>query len=141
MLTASPCFPCFPYWFDSGAACFLAGIYSASGLKQPQLRGRYFENFILQQLLSWSALQITIPEILYWKSKTQNTEIDFVVLSAGKGMAIEVKSANEITFSDTRTMREFLKTHPQISRGIIVYDGNRIYPVASNIYAVPWTAL
>lgn len=129
------------YWFDSGTACFLAGIYGAAGLNQPHLRGRYFENFILQQILSWSSLQVTPPEILYWKSKTQNTEIDFVVLSAGRGIGMEVKASEEITFGDTKTMREFLKAHPQISKGIIVYGGNMIYPVATNIYAVPWMAL
>lgn len=37
-------------------------------------------------------------------------------------------------------IQEVLKSHPQVSCGIIVYAGDRIYPVATNIYAVPWTA-
>lgn len=129
------------FWFDSGSACFLAGIHSASLLKETHVKGRYLENFILQQILSWASLQLTYPEILYWKPKTDGIEVDFVIFSAGMAIGVEVKSSEQIAFSDTKPMREFLKSHPQVSKGIIVYTGNKIYPVATNIYAVPWTAL
>lgn len=128
------------FWFDSGSACFLAGIRSSADLKKPDVKGRYLENFILQQILSWASLQLTPPEILYWKSKTHNTEVDFVVHSAGNTIGIEVKSSRQITFNDTKQMRQLLKYHPQIAKGIMVYAGEKIYPIATNIYAVPWFA-
>jgi len=127
------------FWFDSGTACFLAGIRSTKDLNKPRVKGRYLENFILQQILSWASLQIEVPEIFYWKPKNRDGEVDFVVNSAGNGIGIEVKSAIEIKFRDTRHMRSFLKTHPEITKGVIVYAGEKVYPVASNIYAVPWT--
>ena len=126
------------FWFDSGSACFLAGINSAAELKKPRLKGRYLENFILQQILSWASLQLTMPEIFYWKLKSGDKEVDFVVYSTGRAVGIEVKSSEQVSFGDTRPMRDLLKSHPEISKGIIVYAGNKIYPVASNIYAVPW---
>jgi predicted AAA+ superfamily ATPase len=126
------------FWFDSGTACFLAGIKSANDLKKPRVKGRYFENYILQQILSWASLQVEVPEIFYWKPKNEDGEVDFVVSSVSKGIGIEVKSSNEVKFKDTRHMRSFLKTHPEITKGIIVYAGDKVYPVASNIYAVPW---
>ena len=128
------------FWFDSGTACFLAGIHSSDDLKKPRVKGRYLENFILQQILSWASLQLTAPEIFYWKPKAGNAEVDFVVSSAGRVIGIEVKSSEEIAFSDTRSMREFLNSHSQVTKGIIVYTGEKIYPIATNIYAVPWTA-
>ena len=128
------------FWFDSGSACFLAGIHRTDDLKKSNVKGRYLENFILQQILSWASLQLEAPEIFYWKPKAGEAEVDFVVRLANKIVGIEAKSSQEITFGDTRQMREFLKTHPEASKGIIVYDGHRVYPVASNIYAVPWTA-
>lgn len=127
------------FWFDSGSACFLAGIYSSEELKKPRVKGRYLENFILQQILSWASLQLIPPEIFYWKPKAGEAEVDFVVVSVGRAVGIEVKSSKEVTFSDTRSMREFLKSHPQVTKGIIVYAGEKIYPIATNIYAVPWT--
>jgi len=128
------------YWFDSGTACFLSGIHSPGDLKRPNIKGRYFENFILQQILSWASLQITTPEILYWKPKTGEGEVDFIVNSGNKAIGIEVKSSRELTFSDTRSIRGLLKSHPNITSGIIVYGGDKIYKIATNIHAVPWTA-
>ncbi|MEI6634460.1 MAG: ATP-binding protein [Chlamydiota bacterium] len=128
------------FWFDSGTACFLAGIRSITDLKKTHVRGRYLENYVLQQILSWASLHLTSPEILYWKPKAGEDEVDFVVCSAGKAVGIEVKSSERISFGDTRPMRAFLKSHPHVAKGIIVYAGDRIYPAATNIYAVPWTA-
>ena len=127
------------FWFDSGTACFLAGMRSALDLSKPRVKGRYLENFILQQILAWASNQVEIPEIFYWKPKKGKGEVDFVVRTAAEAIGIEVKSGKEVTFGDTRNMREFLNSHPEAKRGIIVYGGNAVNPVASNIYAVPWT--
>lgn len=128
------------FWFDSGAACFLSGIHSPKDLKKPHLKGRYFENFILQEILAWGTLQVIPPEVFYWRPRAGDIEVDFVIRSNGKVVGVEVKSAENITFGDTRAMREFFKFHPEASNGIIIYGGNKIYPIASNIYAVPWMA-
>jgi len=125
-------------WFDSGMACFLSGIYDVQGLRKGNIKGRYVENFIFQQILSWASLQMIAPEIFYWKPKAEEVEVDFVVRSNNKVIGTEVKSSENLTFGDTRSMREFLKNHPEASRGIIVYGGSKISPVATNIYAVPW---
>lgn len=127
------------FWFDSGSACFLSGIHSVEQLKEARVKGRYFENFILQQIVSWAMLQLVSPQIYYWKLKAQDSEVDFVISSPGKTIGIEVKSCEDVTFGDVRSMREFLRSHPHVSKAIIVYAGDKIYPVATNIYAVPWT--
>lgn len=126
------------FWFDSGTACFLSGIHDLKNFKEFNVKGRYLENFIFQQILSWSSLQMISPEIFYWKPKSEKGEVDFVVRSHNRTMAVEVKSSDNLSFSDTRSMREFLKSHSDVLRGIIVYAGHKIYPVATNIYAVPW---
>ena len=76
------------FWFDSGTACFLAGIRSTKDLQKPRTKGRYLENFILQQILSWVSLQIEEPDIFYWKPKNEDGEVDFVVSLEGKGVGI-----------------------------------------------------
>ena len=126
------------FWFDSGMACFLSGIHDMQDLQKGSAKGRYVENFIFQQIMSWASLQMITPEIFYWKPKAEEVEVDFVVRSNNKVIGIEVKSSKDLSFSDTRSMREFLKAHPEASKGIIVYGGSKIYPVATNIYAVPW---
>jgi len=128
------------YWFDSGSACFLSGLHTSKELKKPRAKGRYLENFMLQQIASWASLKVTPPETFYWKRMDGKEEIDFVVRSAGRAVGVEVKSSEEISFRDTRPLREFLKSHPEVAKGIIVYAGDKVYPVASNIYAIPWVA-
>ncbi|MFT5387767.1 MAG: putative AAA+ superfamily ATPase [Candidatus Omnitrophota bacterium] len=129
------------FWFDSGAACILSGIYSEKALKKENLKGRYFENFIFQQIMSWASTQIIEPEIFYWKTKAEQMEVDFIVRSSSIVLGIEVKSSQSITFNDAKPMWNFLKTHPEAEKGIIVYAGNEIFQVATNIYAVPWYLL
>jgi uncharacterized protein len=128
------------FWFDSGTACFLSGLHHAAELTKSRVKGRYLENYILQQILSWASTQVIAPEIFYWKPKRFSAEVDFVIRSANTLVGVEVKASKKITFGDTKQMRAFFKSHPQVSKGVIVYTGNRVYPVASNIYAVPWTA-
>ncbi len=129
------------YWFDSGAACILSGIHSQKDLKKKNLKGRYFENFVLQQIKSWISTQSVEPEIFYWKLKEGAVEVDFVLRSSSKVLGVEVKSTDSVKFKDTKSMREFLKTHPEVKNGIIVYTGDKVFRVATGIYAVPWFAL
>ncbi|HOY08851.1 MAG TPA: ATP-binding protein [Candidatus Omnitrophota bacterium] len=129
------------YWFDSGVACFMAGISSAQELKKENIKGRFLENFIFQQLLVWASLQQTQPEFYYWKSKQTHTEVDFIIKHRDVVLPIEVKSGDSLDFRDTRSIREFLKGHPDVRFGVIIYTGKKLYPVASNVWAVPWYQL
>ena len=129
------------FWFDSGSACLLSGIYSKKDLEQKVLKGRYFENFVLQQIMSWTSTQIIKPDIFYWKLKPEDVEVDFILRSRHSVLGIEVKSTDVITYKHTKSLQKFLKTHSESKKGIIVYKGNKIFQVASNIYAVPWYML
>ncbi len=129
------------YWFDSGVACFLSGIYSSKDFMKKNLKGRFFENYVFQQILSWASLQVISPEVYYWKRKSQDVEVDFVIKGGQRVIGIEVKSAEVVSFKDTKSMREFLKAHSEVNAGVIVYNGKKVFSVASNIWAVPWYVL
>lgn len=129
------------FWFDSGAACFLSGILSEKELINKNLKGRYFENYIFQQISSWASTRTVEPEIYYWKPKQSKSEVDFVLRSGTKIVGLEVKSSSEVTFKDTRSMREFLKSHSEVEKGIIVYSGTKVFQLATKIYAVPYSEL
>lgn len=126
------------YWFDSGIASFMAGINSPEDLKKENLKGRFLENFVFQQIIAWASLQQTNPDIYYWKPKQDSYEVDFIVRHKGTILPIEVKSSNTLDFRDSRSVREFLKIHPESPRGVIIYAGKKVYPLASNVWAVPW---
>ena len=91
--------------------------------------------------MSWISMQIIEPEIFYWKPKAEEVEVDFVLRSSSTVLGIEVKSSQSVSFKDTKSMREFLKTHSEVKKGIIVYAGSQVFEISTNIYAVPWVAL
>ncbi len=129
------------FWFDSGVACFLSGIHAPRRLRQGGLKGRYFENLIFQQLLFFASLQVVPPQIFYWKPKAGEVEVDFILKHQDKVFPIEVKSSSSLSYRDSRALRQFMKTHPEATGGLLVYTGSRVYPIATGIYAVPWTEL
>jgi len=126
------------YWFDSGVACFMANISSFQELGKPNVKGRFLENFIFQQILAWASLQQIQPEFYYWKSKQTHTEVDFIIKYRDIVLPIEIKSGGSLDFRDTRSIREFLKGHPDVRLGVIIYTGKKLFPIASNVWAVPW---
>ncbi len=130
------------FWFDSGTACFMAGLRSPEDLEKPQIRGRYFENHVFQQILAWASTQMVYPEFYYWRMKGgEKREVDFVIRHEKKIFPVEVKSGDSLDFKDTRSIRDFLKTHPEADRGMIVYGGAKVQHLASNVIAVPWYLL
>lgn len=130
------------YWFDSGVACFLAGLRSPDDLKKPELRGNFFENHIFQKILAWASVQAIHPEVYYWRMKSEEKRgVDFIIRHEKTVLPVEVKSASAVDFGDTRSMRDFLKTHLEASRGVIVYTGSPVQHLASNVIAVPWHLL
>ena len=130
------------FWFDSGTACFMAGLRSPEALTKPQLRGRYFENHVFQQILTWASTQMVYPEFYYWRMKgEEKREVDFVIRHEKKIFPVEVKSADSLDFKDTRPIRDFLKSHPEAERGVIVYGGEKVQHLASNVIAIPWNLL
>jgi len=130
------------FWFDSGTACFMAGLRSPEDLTKPQLRGRYFENYVFQQILTWASSQTVYPEFYYWRMKgEEKREVDFVIRHERKIFPVEVKSTGSLDFKDTRSIRYFLKSHPEAGRGVIVYGGEKVQHLASNVIALPWHLL
>lgn len=130
------------FWFDSGTACFMAGLHSPADLKKPELRGNFFENHVFQQILAWASVQAIHPELYYWRMKSEEKrQVDFVIRHGKTVLPIEVKSGSALDFGDTRSMRDFLKAHPEAPRGVIVYAGSRVQHLASKIIAIPWHLL
>ncbi len=130
------------FWFDSGTACFMAGLHSPADLKKPEVRGRFFENHVFQQILAWASVQTIHSELYYWRMKSEEKrEVDFVIRHEKTVLPVEVKSASSLDFRDTRSIRDFLKAHPEAERGLIIYGGGKVQHLASNVTAIPWHLL
>lgn len=129
------------YWFDSGVACFLAGMNSPKDLADGSQKGRFFENFALQQILFHKSQAIRSFDVMYWQPKGELKELDFVLQLSTGIVPIEVKSSDTLSFRHSETLRRFMASHPEAKQGFLLYSGRKLYPIATNIFAIPIMAL
>jgi predicted AAA+ superfamily ATPase len=84
------------YWGDSGLACYLLGIRSASELERSPFLGPLFEGFIAAEILKSQTNQGLRKELYYFRDQ-QGLEVDFLVPRAGASLwLIEAKGGKTV---------------------------------------------
>ena len=117
------------YWSDTALALWLSD--------SNELTGAHLENLILADLLVWRDGQVPCPEVLYWRTTTDR-EVDFVIESGGRLLAIEVK-AGTARYADTTGLRLFRDEYAdQFAGGLLLHGGNEVQWFSDGILAVPW---
>lgn len=117
------------YWSDVGLALHLAG-------EDPG--GAHLENLVLVDLVAWRDAQIPRPEILYWRTAT-NQEVDLVIESGRGLVAIEVKSTGRPNASDARHLQAFRDEYrDRFVGGLLLHDGEETLWMSEGILAAPW---
>lgn len=117
------------YWSDTGLAVFLRGEAG---------QGQVLENLVLNDLLAWRGTCLPEPEIMYWRTST-GQEVDFVVESEDRLLAIEVRSSSRVGTEDVRHLKTFSKENAgRFHGGLLLYDGDRVLRIAEDVVAAPW---
>lgn len=84
------------YFYDTGLACSLLEIRSASQLGSHYLRGGLFENLVVNEFVKRSYHSGVDPTLSFWRDSTGN-EVDLISTGADGQCAYEIKSG--ATFS------------------------------------------
>ena len=117
------------YWSDPALAAWLDGA--------DELTGAHLENLVLVDLLVWRDGQVPAPEVLYWRTTTDR-EVDFVIESGARLLAIEVKAAAP-RYADTTGLRLFREEYAdRFAGGLLLHGGDDIQQMGEGILAVPW---
>ena len=118
------------YWSDPGLALWLSGA--------PAPTAQHLENLVLADLLAWRDGQVPRPELLFWRT-TSEREVDFVIESDERLLAIEIKASKHPSHSDTLGLRLFQEEYgKRFAGGLLLHDGNDTQWLAEGILAVPW---
>jgi predicted AAA+ superfamily ATPase len=121
------------YVRDSGLLHALLGIDTAKTLMTHPRLGASWEGFVIEQIL------LTEPhDDAYFWATHQGAEIDLILLRAGRLLGVECKRADAPRM--TPSMRNAL-TDLDLDRIAVVYPGERRYPLAERVEAVPVDAL
>ncbi|MBI4469155.1 MAG: ATP-binding protein [Acidobacteria bacterium] len=117
------------YWTDTGMALFLSG---------GEPGGNHLENLVLADLLAWRDAQIVRPNILYWRTASDQ-EVDFVVEHRRRLLPIEVKATTRPGPQDIRNLQTFCAEYPKEAGGaLLLHTGDEVYWLAKGILAAPW---
>jgi hypothetical protein len=83
------------YFYDTGLACYLLGIRSASELQTHFARGALFENFVIAEALKGFYNRGIRMPLYFWRDRSGH-EIDLLFDVGGKMHPVEIKSGQTI---------------------------------------------
>jgi uncharacterized protein len=118
------------YWSDTGLALHLGG--------EAAPRGEHLENIVLTDLLTWREDRSAEAQILFWRTHS-GEEVDFVVESGERLLAIEVKAASRVGHRDARHLVTFREQYGDALHGaLLLHTGEDVFWAADRVLAAPW---
>lgn len=131
------------YLCDTGLLSRLLNITYGDLVRDSKVKGVMLENFVAMEVMKQISWSKTRPRLYHYRDY-QGNEVD-IVLKSGSGReiaGIAVKAAATITQDDCKGMRVLAASlGKDFLRGIILYTGNAVVPLAENIHAIPLEAL
>lgn len=110
------------YFYDTGLLAYLLGIRSVQDLEVHFAKGQLFENFIILERIKQSWNFKTHEHYYFWRDSSGN-EIDLLIESGTKLLAVEIKSGKTIHPDFLKNLKHFSKLKPDVS-SFLVYGGN-----------------
>lgn len=127
------------YFFDTGLACRLLQIRSASDLVTHPLRGNLFETMIVSEAVKFYHNRGQMPPLTYYR-EPKGTEVDLIIEKAGMQYPIEIKSAAIINRSAYSNLDKFATLSSSSGKSYLVYSGEQSW--TDQIYRnVSWKSL
>lgn len=122
------------YFYDTGLACSLLGIRSASDLENHPMRGPLFENFIVVECMKRRLNRGLRPNCYYWRDSTGN-EVDLLIEHDSRIFPIEIKSSQTLKPDFFKNLAYFQKiSATPVEQSFLVYAGaenqDRLYASA-----------
>jgi len=121
------------YMSDSGLASFLADV---DDLDKDPLYGALLETYVAQNLTG--ILQSTWPKanLFFWNIQGRH-EVDFVIGSGKKCVAVEIKGSTRWEGRDLSGLKAFMTATPQCVAGILAYNGSVPINIGKRLWAIP----
>lgn len=125
---------------DTGLLHYLQKITDLQMLDQSPYVGRFFENFICEEILKGlSALSIFNWDYRYYRTK-HGFEIDLILDGEFGILPIEIKYGMKTSARNLRSIDSFVKDH-KLPYGILINNADRIELLTENVIQIPATYL
>lgn len=124
------------YVTDSGLACYLTGVSSLEHPAREPLMGAMFETYVAQNISAILDACWPGAEMHFWSIQGRY-EIDFVIESGNRCIALEVKAGARWEDRDLSGLRAFLSTTPHCIAAILAYNGKEPVRIGERLWALP----
>ena len=128
------------YFFDTGFACYLAGIRDSRTLKSSFLKGRFVETWIANEVRKSYTNNGSDQPISYYRDNRQN-EIDLVILRDGRLMLVECKSGTSFNNSAVEAFVCLDDTKYEKGTNALICTSLEPYSINENVLALPLSAI
>ncbi len=112
------------YFHDTGLACSLLEITDSSMIRNHYMRGKLFENLVVNEFLKSGYNSGAMPRLSFWRD-SNGVEVDLIDTINGMPNAVEVKSGKTYSddfFSNLRKWRLYSGSSPDVCS--VIYDGD-----------------
>ncbi len=123
------------YFYDTGLALSLLGLENSQQIPTHPLRGGFFENLVVVDLLKKRYNQAKNNNLFFWRDNVGH-EIDIILDLPQGQIPVEVKSGKTIT-SDYFKGLNYWKKLTGNSGGILIYDGDSMQKRSDGIQVIP----
>ena len=128
------------YFYDTGVACSLLGIYNAKQINTHAAKGPLFENLIVSDLLKQRFNAGAADNLYYWRDKTGN-EVDVLIDNAGNITAMELKAGETVSTDFFKGIEYFSSLKTKTVQKLLVYGGKEEQQRSNGIIVKPWNKL
>jgi predicted AAA+ superfamily ATPase len=125
------------YFVDTGLACYLQKIRNAEQLKDPVLKGRIFESWVISELMK-QRLNRSEEDNLYFWHELEGLEIDVVVDNGATIMPMEIKAGRTPKVEFAGPLLKFMDWASSKAKDpTVIYGGEERWAVKGVNYH-PW---
>ncbi len=122
------------YFFDNGVTNAISKRLTA--VLDPQLRGRLFEQWIIQETYRMLQYRASEANLYFWRTN-HGAEVDLLIEKHGKiQAAVEIKSSSNIVGAHLAGLRSFQEESPEVET-IVVATVENAYKLDST-HILPW---
>lgn len=114
------------YFHDVGLAAYLCGIEESGQLTRHPLRGNFFENLVLSELMKTRLNRARDPRLLFYRDRA-GFEVDALYPLGPQMLPVEIKSGRTLHGDWFTALNKLAALSPEIEpRGLLVFGGGEI---------------
>lgn len=129
------------YFGDTGLACHLNRISSASALGGHPMVGALYETAVVAEIRKLLAPLSEKVGLYHWRAHS-GSEVDLILEHNGVLHPMEIKLKSRPSRKDTRGLRALRETYPEcnIAPGLVIAPTEQLAQLSETDYAFPWDA-